>query len=97
RAAGAKDERRLAILERQRRDEGVKRPLAGGKDVRMLGVEAERGAAVLQHDPGSLRDDPAAKGVEQALDQRDDVALAIRRAEVDGVAVGLGAAGLDPR
>src|SRR5581483_3691297 len=43
RAAGAKDERRLAILERQRRDEGVKRPLAGGKDVRMLGVEAERG------------------------------------------------------
>ena len=38
----------------QRRDDGVQRPLAAGERIGMFWVEAEQGAAVVQHEAAAL-------------------------------------------
>ena len=53
------------------------------------GVQREQAAAVVQHDAGVAGDDAGAEGLEERLDQRDDVAVAVGGGQVDGVAVRL--------
>ena len=54
------------------------------------GIEREAGAAVLQHDPGVAGDDARAEGVEQAVDERDGVAILVDDGEVGRVAAHAG-------
>ena len=53
--------------------------------VRMVGVEHERGAAVVEHDAGSGVEDARTEPGVQALDQRDREAPMVRGDERDGV------------
>src|SRR5947207_9361652 len=52
--------------------------------------DREGGAAVLEDDAGSGRDDPGSEALVQALDEGHGHAVAVDRAEVDGAARGLG-------
>ena len=67
-------------------DDGVERPLAGRQRIPVSRLEAETGAAVLEHDAGVAAADARAEAGCEALDERDEVAFAVGRAEVDGVA-----------
>ena len=58
------------------------------------GVEREQAAAIVQHDAGVAGDDAGAEGLEERLDQRDDVALPIGGGQVDRVAARLRGASL---
>ena len=51
-------------------------------------TKREEAAAVVQHDPGVARDDAGAEALVDRLNERDDVAVAIRGGEVDSVAAG---------
>src|SRR5436309_9613281 len=61
-----------------------------------LAGDREAGAAVLEDDAGAGRDDEGAEALVEALDQRDGVAVAVDRAQVDGAGrrLGDGARGL---
>ena len=65
----------------------MERTLAGGDDVGMSLPEREETAAVVQRDAGIAGDDPGAEALEDRLDQRDDVAVAIGGGQVDRVTV----------
>ena len=57
--------------EEHARHEGVEGPRARRQRVRMLRVEGEVGAAVLEHDPGRATHDPRAEAHVVRLDQAD--------------------------
>ena len=67
------------------RDDRVQRPLARSERVRVRLVEREQCAAVVQREAGAGRDDRGAEPFVDALDQRDDVAVAVDDGEVDRV------------
>src|SRR6476619_5480708 len=52
----------------------------------MSGLEREAGAAVLQDDAGVARDEGRSEGGEDAVDERDGVAILVDNGEVGGVA-----------
>ena len=64
----------------------VQRALARSEHVRMVGLQREQRAAVVQHEAGSRRHDAAAEARIQALNQRDDVAVLVDGGQVDRVA-----------
>ena len=74
-----------AVLLHEPRDDRVERPLARRQRVRVVRLEREQRAAVLQHEAGAVRDDAGAEPGVVALDQRHHVAVAIDRRQVDGV------------
>ena len=69
------------------RDERVERPLAGFEAVRVIGVQREGRAPVLERDARVARDQPGAEAGEPRVDVRDDVALVVGDGEEDGVGV----------
>ena len=77
---------RLAAAQQHARDDGVEGPLAGGERVPVSRFEAEARAATLEHDARLAAADARAEPGEEALDERDQVALAVGGAERDGVA-----------
>src|SRR6266850_2191938 len=81
------------VLLHEGRDDRVQRPLAAGDGVRLPRLEREQVAAVLQHEAGVLGRQARPEAGVVALDERDDVPLAVHDAEVDGVA---SARGSDP-
>ncbi len=74
----------------QRRLDGVKRPAPRLQAVVMRRVEREAGAPVLPGDPGLLQHDAGAELPIEALDEADRAALAVDRAQPDGVAARIG-------
>ena len=54
----------------------------------MAAFEGEAQSAVLHQDPGAFRDDAAAEGLIDRVDEAAGVAVAIDDRERDGVAVG---------
>lgn len=71
-------------------DDGVVGPFARGDDVRVVRVEGEAGAAVLEGEARVCGDDAGAEAGEVAVDEGAGVAVAVGDGEVDGVAVAVG-------
>src|SRR5467141_1383473 len=69
-----------------RRDEGVPRALLRLESIGVARIEAEVAAAVLQQHSSPLGDDAGAEVESDALDERDEISLLVRRAHIDGVA-----------
>src|SRR5207244_2823167 len=67
----------------------VERALARSQHARVPGVEREVTPTILQHDPRPRRHHAGAERAEEALDDGDDVAVAVGDDEARGVAVGL--------
>src|ERR1700730_9699486 len=81
----SEDPPRPAVTRCDRRDERVHGSLLRLQPVHMRGVELEVAAAVLEQHPGSLCDNARAESVRNALDQRHQVAVLIRCAQINGV------------
>ena len=64
----------------------MERALASGDGVGLPGAQREEVSAVLQHEAGACRREPGPEAGVVALDQRDDVPLAVHHGQVDGVA-----------
>ena len=97
-AHDAERQPRLAVLHHHRRHERVKRTLVRRDLIGVSGPEVEEAAAVLQQDAGVAGHDARAEVVEERLNQRHDVALAVGDGQVDGVAkVAAGQVLVDPR
>src|SRR5215472_11394033 len=67
-------------------NDGMKGTLAGGERIGFGGVKHEQGSAVLQGESHAVHGNPRAEAGKIALDQRDNVAFAINRREIRGVA-----------
>ena len=67
-----------AVLLHESRDDRVERPLARSQRVRVVRLEREQRATVLQHEAGAIRDDAGSEPGVVALDERHHVAVAIR-------------------
>ena len=81
------DSDRAAAAEHHRRDQRVQRPLAGRQPVRVrAGRATNRLPRLCSATPGAGRHDAGSERLEQRLDQRDRVALAVDRGQVDRVA-----------
>src|SRR5207253_10686817 len=81
----AESDLHLALLE-EPGDDGVQRTLARRERVGQARLEREQGSAVVQHEPFVLGDQPRAESRVVALDERDDVAVAVHYRQVDRVA-----------
>src|ERR1700677_2785989 len=68
------------------RDDGVKRPFAARKYIRVRGIEREAGTAILKREPHSLHGYARTKIVEDALKPAGDVSFAIHDREINCVA-----------
>ena len=64
-------------------DDGVQRPFARRQLVGVPGFQREQGAAVVQREAGARRHQAAPEALEDALDERHDVAVAIDGGQVD--------------
>ena len=77
-----------AVAHRQRRDDGVHRALAGRDRVRMIRLDHEARAAIVQHDAGLLGADAGAECAVERVDERHRGAVAVDHREIDRVAAG---------
>ncbi len=92
----------LSMLHASRND-GVERPLARGEGVRRRRIERKQRTAILQHESHAVHHNVRAERFIIALNQRDDVALAIHDRKVSRVTGGrragrnlaIGFAGID--
>ena len=75
----------------------VEGALAGLEFVRVALLEREPGAPVLEGDPGARHHQPGAEAAEDAVDERDGVAVLVHHRQVDRVAVVGHAGGHFPR
>src|SRR5579863_8517766 len=75
----------VAVLHKRRND-GMKRALVRGESVRLVGIEHEQGATVLQGKSHSAHRDPRTETGEVALNQRNDIALPVDNRQVGSVA-----------
>ena len=66
----------VALLHEGRND-GVERPLARRERVGMVGIHLEQPAAILQREAVIVHHHARAEMLVEALDQRDDVAVAV--------------------
>ena len=67
-------------------DDGVIGPLAGGQDIRMIGVQGEIRPPVLQREATPSRDEPSAESHVVAVDEGASVALGVHHREIDSLA-----------
>jgi signal transduction histidine kinase len=79
----------IAVLLGECGAERVRRPGPGPDDARVGRIEAERGAAVVQHHPGGGLQQSGAEALEDALDQRHRGAVRVDGGDRDRVARGL--------
>src|SRR5689334_15222758 len=86
---------RLAVLAGEAGDDGLKRALAGGVDVRVSVFEGEELATVLEHEAEAVGDETGAHAAEVGLDLGDHHAIGVGDGEVGGVAVRGGLAWVD--
>ena len=77
---------RAPVLREHRRHQRVQRPLVRADLVRMTRLQRESRAAVVQRDAGVAGHEAGAEAAEERLDERDHVAVAVRRRQVDRVA-----------
>src|SRR5690606_5281897 len=62
---------RRAVLRHEGGNDRVKRALRGLDAIAMLGIEREKRSSILQADSGPGHDEPRAKAVVEAIDERD--------------------------
>src|ERR1700733_5725090 len=74
-AHDAKRHHRAAALGCERRNDGVQRTLARCDAVRMAGLDAEAGAAILKQNAGLVGDDGGCPGMGDRVDERANVAV----------------------
>src|SRR5262245_30547827 len=74
-----------AILFHESRDNRMKGTLARPKRVGMVRFQREQRAAIVEHEPGSMRDQARSESHVIALDQRRDISASIHHAHVNGV------------
>src|SRR5258705_470319 len=84
-AHDAEADTKVALLH-EPRDDRVQRTLARCQHVRVVFVEREERAAILQREAGASRHQPAAEPLVDALNERHDVAVAIDCGKIDRVA-----------
>ena len=96
-AGGADGEPGQVVAEDDDGTERVERPAPGRERVGVVLVEPEQRPAVVQHDAGVGHHEPGSEGREQALYQRDHVAVLVHRDHVDGVRVIFGGLDVDHR
>src|SRR5438034_10217383 len=78
---------RFSIFHHKTRNDGVEGTFARRVNVGVVRFHREKLAAILKHEAESRHYDPAAHAAVIALNERDHIALIVRRAHVDGVAV----------
>ena len=79
---------RFAVLRQETRDDGLERPLSALHHIRVIGVQREAMAAVLQADAGTWHNDATAKTHVVGLDQTDHHAGLVGGGEVDRATLG---------
>src|SRR5262249_30580045 len=75
-----------AVAHPERRNDGIHRSLGRADRIRMIGVDHEAGAPIVQQDPALFRCDPGAEFAEQRIDEGYRHAIAINHREIDRIA-----------
>src|SRR5438477_5022679 len=83
----AKDFPRFPIPDHKTRNDSVERTVTRGMNIGVAGFHREKLATILKHEAESRHNNPAAHAAIIALNERDHIALIVRRAHVNSVAV----------
>src|SRR5690348_554889 len=73
----------------ERRDDRMEWPFVGSEDVRAAGPQRESGGAILQDEAVAAHCNSRSKCAGQALNQGNDVSIAIDGGEIAGVPTGV--------